>query len=74
MKFIRVHKKGVEVLVNFDHIAAVVPIPDGRTQIVYIEGSENSIDESYEEICLAIGEAQGTLPLRNYKKHGQTGV
>ena len=32
------------------------------------------VDESYEEICTAIGSSQGMLPLRGCKKNGSTGV
>lgn len=68
MRFIRVHVEAVEILVNFDYVTGVSPTVDGHATLFCHDSSNVQVDEPYEEICKVIADAQGTLPVRNYKK------
>ena len=73
MKFSRVHWEGEECLINLEWVMGVSK-QEGCTILTFYNQEKVLVDESYEEICTAIGSAQGTLPLRGCKTNGAAGV
>ena len=61
-KFIEVHKGGTPVLINLDKVEAVCGNDEKRT-VLRIHGNNQHIDETYDEVRLMIGSAQGGIPL-----------
>ena len=67
-KFVRVHKSGVEGLLNLDDVAAVIKTDDGRANCV-MDYQENIVDETYEQMCKIIGSAQGGIPMEESRMY-----
>lgn len=67
-KFVRVHKSGVEGLLNLDDVTAVIKTKDGRANCV-MDYQENIVDETYEQMCKIIGSAQGGIPMEESRMY-----
>lgn len=71
-KFVRVHKSGVECLLNLDDVTAVIKTKDGRANCV-MDYQENIVDEivdeTYEQMCKIIGSAQGGIPMEESRMY-----
>lgn len=67
-KFVRVHKSGVEGLLNLDDVTAVIKTKDGRANCV-MDYQENIVDETYEQMCKIIGNAQGGIPMEESRMY-----
>lgn len=67
-KFVRVHMSGVEGLLNLDDVTAVIKTKDGRANCV-VDYQENIVDETYEQICRIIGNAQGGIPMEESRMY-----
>lgn len=60
-KFVELHDRGNPMLINLDKLESVASNGKGRTAIVFCD-YDMEIDESYEEVKLIIGTAQGGHP------------
>lgn len=67
-KFVRIHKSGVEGLINLDEVTSVIKTKDGKTLCV-IGGYKIILDETYEQICKIIGSAQSGIPMEGSRMY-----
>ena len=61
-KFVELHDRGNPMLINLDKLESVASNGKGKTAIVFCD-YDMEIDESYEEVKLIIGTAQGGIPM-----------
>jgi len=62
-KFIKVHRKGEELLFNIEKIVCITSTGDGKCGFVIGDGSPFFVDETYETVRQIIGNAQGGFPM-----------
>lgn len=67
-KFIEVHVAGIPRLINLDWVEEIIPSQEKSTIYYGFSGEENFQDyiipdETYEELRLMIGAAQGGIPM-----------
>lgn len=68
-KFIEVHTKGDGMLVNLEHVIAIGVGDKGATTILFDDESDQIVEESYQNIKLMIGSAQGGIPIDTCKMY-----
>lgn len=66
-KFIEVHVDGDGMLVNLEHVIAIGVGDKGVTTILFDDGSDQIAEESYQNIKLMIGSAQGGVTIDTCK-------
>lgn len=66
-KFIEVHQDGLPLLVNIDRMRKVEL--DGKRAMIVFDNDWFSVDESYDQLRLMIGSAQGGIPMEQSKAY-----
>jgi len=66
-KFIEVHQDGLPLLVNIDRMRKVEL--DGKRAMIVFDNDWFSVDESYDQLRLMIGSAQGGIPMDQSKAY-----
>lgn len=70
-KFIEVHAEGDRFLVNLNAVSFIHEDERGRAELVFNAdaGETYNVDETYDEIRLKIGSAQGGIPMDQSKAY-----